>query len=430
MLGESARISSSSWRITDWPLFILRCLLLVLLSFLLAGPYFTQLSKAEQQGWILVKKTALKQAYAANKKQMDSLLKVGVGLHDFNVGFNALSLADTLADEQTGVADLNYISLIKQLNDQVPVGFSVYLFADQQLRHFVGDLPTIHFDLKYQAIQTADTLKNWSVAFNGKTYTANSSPSLTTYTATDSAKDAVPVQVLVHPLNSPDVNYIKGMLSAIAGFTKRKIVVQAWNNAADTGAVAGFWLAEEPMPEALASKLTKGANLLAYQTGKVQAVRSHINLADGALLGQNEALLYKRLAYVYHGAGTVWSDGFGIPLLTRTKIGDINHYAFYSRFDPQWTDLVWTSQFVKAMLPIVVPDQKNINFGFEDSVDDQRQLATQQQVVAAHDGTSASLKTNSKSDLAPVFWMAALLLLILERLLSFRKPISISHVKN
>ncbi|WP_431292206.1 BatA domain-containing protein [Pedobacter sp. P26] len=76
LLGESSSASSKSFKINDWLLFVLRCLLLVLLAFVLAHPYLKKIVSARSKnGWILVEKNNFPRVFKTHQKTVDSLLK-------------------------------------------------------------------------------------------------------------------------------------------------------------------------------------------------------------------------------------------------------------------------------------------------------------------------------------------------------------------
>jgi hypothetical protein len=97
LLGLPSNQRSRSLKITNWPLLLLRCLLIFLIAFLLAAPaYRTKQSTSAKPGWILVEKANLPKLWNSNKKQLDSLILKGYELHDFDVNFARIDLKDTL----------------------------------------------------------------------------------------------------------------------------------------------------------------------------------------------------------------------------------------------------------------------------------------------------------------------------------------------
>jgi hypothetical protein len=76
LLGESSRASSKSFKLNDWLLLVLRCLLLVLLAFILAQPYLKKIISGNNKArWILVDKAIFPQVFKAHSKTIDSLIK-------------------------------------------------------------------------------------------------------------------------------------------------------------------------------------------------------------------------------------------------------------------------------------------------------------------------------------------------------------------
>lgn len=427
LLGESARASSKSLHIKDWPLFILRCLLLILITILLAQPYFKKANgQKKQSGWVLVQKDQFKQVYNVQKKTIDSLLDLGFELHEFNLGFEAMTLQDTLTAVEE--RELSYSSLFKQLNSQLPAHFPVYLFAGHQLNQFNGTLPTIALDLKWKTTLTTDTLKQWTSQFEGKSYQAQSTPSLTSYTAVANGAAPPIIEVLIHDPSGTDRKYVEAALNAMGDFTKRKITIKTWGAGAEPEAMVGFWLSDQQIDQKHLSRLKNGGKLFTYAKGKIRALGTSLNLSNRAWGNYQTVNLYQSIIPIQLGGEMVWSDGFGHPILSKETKGNYEQYHFYSRFDPKWTDLVWSEQFVKALMPVVYTDQDAMDFGFEYHPADQRQLAQAQKQFIQLNSSAALEKNSISTPLDHLFWLLAFLILIIERILSFRKQTKLKHV--
>lgn len=411
LLGENASSNSRSFKITDWLLFVLRCLILILVAFVLAQPLLRkEVKNAKKSGWILVDRSQFPKIYQSNQSSIDSLLDLGFELHDFNLGFKPFALKDS-TERVEKLEKLSYSSLLNQLNAELPVGYSAYLFADQRLHNIDSKLPKLNFNLVWRSLNSTDTLKTWSTKFLDKNYEGKSTPSLTNYSA-NSSQDLPVIKVAIYDPVGADGEYIKAGLSAIEDFTKRKIQVSNWN-ASTTDADVLFWLSEQPFD----SKLKAGSRLFTYQKGKVMQVNSSLKLGTES---SQEIALKQRIASDNVKGTTVWSDGFGEAILVKRKESQVNHFYFYSRFNPQWSDLVWNEQFVKALLPIVLGNQSGTAFGFEDNAVDQRILAKQQLVESKINQSTVS-NTIETQNLERVFWLLALVVLIIERILSFRR---------
>lgn len=411
LLGESAIASSKSFKINDWLLLLLRCLLLVLLVFLLANPYLKKLTLAEHKtGWVLLDKTTFKQVFNANKKTIDSLLKKGYEIHDFNVGFKALTLKDTVHDQTKKPKKLNYNALLFAANQFIPTGTNVYLFADRRLAHFGDELPTLNYKLNWMPLNQPDTLSSWITEYAGQKYEAKSNPSNTTYQALNPG-DERPINIAIHQASgSNDGKYIIAALKAIGSFTNREIIINPPAEKADIG----FWLSGNAVAANFKSSIITNGTLLQYENGKVITDPSFIKLDNRSIK------LHKRIASA-NSTEKVWTDGFGNAILTAEKTKTLHIFHFYSRFNPQWNGLVWDGSFVKALMPMVISADQTANFGFENNPDDQRRVSARQNNVFQTNKTNHRTKIAQEEPLQPFFWAAALLIFVTERVLSFRK---------
>lgn len=422
LLGESANATSRSFRITDWLLFILRCLLLIIVSFLLAQSLFQKkISSKTKLGWILIDQNQFTSVYAGHQKTIDSLLKLDFELHDFNFGFKQFELKDSL--QKTQKTTLSYHSLFKKLNKSIPNGYTAYLFAPKRLADFEGDLIKINYQLNWLEVKTTDTLKTWTSNFLGKDYEAKSSPTLTSYTSKP-IQDLPSLTVMIAEAKGNDSKYIKAALKTIGDYTKRKIEIREFNN--NSNADLTFWLSEQQIPASFLSKLKPNSKIVAYVNGKINSVNSIIQLSDTETASID---LYQKVEGEIKPGQVIWKDGFGEPLLIKQHLNQISYFYFYSQFNPQWSDLVWSEQFVHALLPIVLGDQKPEDFGFEKNENDQRVLVTNQNLLLHNNESNAATVRMENISVTNYLWILALVVLIVERILSFRKT-KISDVKN
>jgi len=417
-LGESSSASSKSFRINDWLLLVLRCLLLILLAFLLAQPYLKKtISVNNKTGWVLMDKNNFPQVYKAHQKTMDSLLKKGYEIHDFNLGFVQLTLKDTNANQIKQHNNLSYTTLLSAANQLIPPAASVYLFADQRLNRFGHELATVNYKLKWISLNQSDTLSSWITTYSGKKYEAKSNPLNTTYQALNPQNEA-PIHIAIHEAAGiTDSKYLIAALNAIGSFTSRKIVI----NPTDEKADLGFWLSDEAVSVNFKSSIVPKGTLFRYEKGKVLTAPSFINL-DG-----RQIKLSKRIES-NNEAEKIWNDGFGNTILAKEKTNTLNIFHFYSRFNPQWSELVWDGLFVKALMPIVIQDKNPDSFGFEDNPSDQRVLSPKQNETIEISKKQSLTKNTQNETLATLLWVAALFIFVTERILSFRKKPQ--YVKN
>jgi hypothetical protein len=163
-----------------------------------------------------------------------------------------------------------------------------------------------------------------------------------------------------------------------------------------------FWLSEQPVKDGV---LKSSKNIFQYEGGKVTDVSSWIDPGHIALAkmvnstGKQEA---------------VWKDGFGKPVLGL----DGHTYHFYSRFNPLWNDLVWSDDFAKLMLKLLLGNGQSQPKGHERRIFNNRQI---QPEIISQSMPQPSFKTTQQADLSKYFWLLAVLLLIAERILSHKK---------
>lgn len=492
LLGASSPFTSRSYQITDWLLLFLRMLLIALLAFLLAEPYLKkEKGEAVQKGWVLLEKAQLTSIYKTHQQEVDSLMKAGYEMHDFGLGFQQLSLKDTLTasgtrsgsardlssgnpqglhsgstDSLSKLLKVSHYALLRELNAQLQPKFPVYLFADRKLQNLGGDQPQIDFRLIWKEIPGTDTSATWSSSFAHKTFEAKSSAGITTIKRLDEGQDAAKIKVLIYASEHPeDVNYLKAAIQAIAQETKRNVEVSVFNDQNNSELSSGakgegsfdvaFWISTKPVSNDFISQLAKEGRLFNYAGGKMSLVNSWIDVAPGSKGNMPAIPLSKRTTDSADQGEAIWTDGFGTPLLTRSKEKTFDQYRFYSRMNPQWTSLVWNEQFVEAMMPILLgAGEPDADFGFERNDQDQRKIAPSASLsgqsvpgklvnntVAAGnsletitdslgpetDPSGLSARSQQEQPLQKVFWILALLVFTLERIISLRHKNKANH---
>ena len=208
-----------------------------------------------------------------------------------------------------------------------------------------------------------------------------------------------------------DANYVKASFDAITQFTKLNIQTTIANNASSLSQKNDwlFWLSNDAVPENIAAK-----NIFKYEVGKEETITSFINTNA---ITQQTITINKRIiadSTLNILPGLLWKDGFGNPLLTKENNNDIALYHFYSRFNPQWNDLVWSDAFPSLLLHLIFNDEiNNINNKHNDvRVIDAQQI---QPVFTVAQKKAASATT----DISGIFWLIIFLLFCAERFVSF-----------
>ena len=91
-------------------------------------------------------------------------------------------------------------------------------------------------------------------------------------------------------------------------------------------------------------------------------------------------------------------------------------YHFYSRFNPQWNDLVWSDAFPKILLQLIFEDEiNNIN----KTQPDVRTIDAQQIQPEFVNDLQKKIPTTT-SELSTFFWVIIFLLFCAERIVSFK----------
>lgn len=428
LLEESARQQARSLRLKDLLLLLLRCLLIVVLAFLLAAPVWQkQRSAATEKGWLLMEKSGVKEAYRQHSALVDSLLAAGYRFHYFADGFAAQDWAQALQDTpDTGRQHrASYWTLLKQLNEELPADLPVYLFTTNQLASFWGQRPALDLSLRWLTYATSDTVTKQPVnifkASSGelKAVVANSTPGATVFTRQTAADgtvqphllaDTAGLRIAVYSDGSQSgAAYLQAAVAAIEQVSGMAVSTTELRQPTDWPIEADwlFWLSERPLPPSLPP------HVFYYQKGKEEMVRTFLAGQNG-LLPEGERLGFSRRIVAGDAAAQVpvWTDAFGQPLLAATGANK-NHYGFYSRLDPAWNDLPWNGRFGYLLYDLLFPARPVDGAAERRMIDDaQRQV----RLLPAKDMNKQ--KFVERTDLTKLFWLVAFILFSVERIIS------------
>ena len=405
LLGTAFNQRSSHLKIADWPLLLLRCLLILLIGLLLAGPLYRARKQVTQQpGWILLEKQEFAHAWKSYGTEMDSLLKNGYEIRDLHPGFARMELKDTaLRYSRPASPPLSYFSYIRQLNTEIQPGKKVYLYTSNQLNRLEGRLPATTVDLKWRFLPV--------------------NPAVSVDAATIPAIDTSKLMVMIYSDSpAPDAAYLKAAIYAIADFTNRKISIKDIQSLDQVTkeATLVFWLSDKVPAIRQLQQLPKGISFFNYAGKKTERLSSVIHYEQGS--ATREIPLYQRNSFTGAAHQAIWTDGRGTPLLTLDTISTttIRHYQFYSRFNQSWTDLVWSNGLVDALLPVVLPNEED-EPGFSRNTASTRVINT---VPVLERGTSKAnnvLKFDEQQPLSGLVWWLIMAVFFIERWITFRK---------
>ncbi|MBE7171254.1 MAG: BatA domain-containing protein [Williamsia sp.] len=457
LLQQTAQPHASSLRLRDWLLLLLRCLLILLLTLLLAGPYWPSHTKpAQQAGWIVLDPQNRKELYTLFKPRIDSLLGKGLELHDFSGAFPAFQKETLLSPDSSGTADsTSYWIRLERLYKQAPAGMPVYLYTNNELKNFTGKRPASASNLHWQAATLRDSVSSWLAAAylsapdSIRIIKAVSTPGSTVYTTENlSATKASPhgyatsfengrftltsstglhrepvevdtstMQVVVFTDKYPhDARYVEAAIQAIRQYSGHRIQVKLIHDPQSRLPPPDwlFWLSDKPVPYIANSRIFR------YVAGREQKRSSWI-MQEGIESKGEPIALYKTVSDSSADADNepVWLDGYGDPVLTKTNTPKTTFYNFYSRFDPQWTDLPWSSRFPVWLLQLLLEEQA----AKENGKWDKRSLSQEQLTAAGSPVRQSGIAKSSlqKKEWEKPIWIAALLLFFLERAISYSR---------
>jgi len=459
LLGESSKQNSRSLKLMDLLLLFLRCMMIILLSTFLAEPVWINPGTSEKNaGWVLAEKENFVETYSRFKPTIDSLISSGNELHLFEPGFKVAELEDLLQDTMKGESSkkIPYWSLVKLLEQEIPRGSKAFIFSSDRLNRFKGERPSISTAIKWKTYSPADSTSKWirhaylSSSGSIRSIISESSPKGTSHRLTESdpaqsnselmldinngkpsvrfkdgyqqtgivSVDTATLKIMIYNDRLPaDAEYVSAAIDAIQKYTLRKIKLLKLAS----GEIPGdldflFWLSPKDLPAAQLAKMKPGSSVFLYANGKATLVNSWIDRSAGhSALRGGQSGLYKRIAFPEDGRGfPVWEDGFGKSVLDMTVYNKVSVYRFYSRLDPEWTELVWSPDLVKLLMPMIIPVQDLVRY----EVLDRRSIAELQILPLAAE-RFINPKEVKHTDVKYYFWLLLLIIFFAERWLSF-----------
>jgi hypothetical protein len=442
-LEKAASRQRKNLQLSQLLLFILRCLLLIVLSLLLSRPVWQTQPGSKEKGWILAEPGRLREIHRQFGPLLDSLQQAGYSLHYFREGFEKASWGDSTEVFPAAADSTAYWQLYTQLDHRLPPGIPVYLFTTRYLYHFSGARPVTTRKLYWQTYVPAQRVQTWLAAATRCTndsiclLTGNSDSTATWFTPTMistaapapytvehrqgkwlvSLHNSQPVEAdsgvlhvtLFTDQPAQDAAYLQAALQAIAGFMHCSIPVTYIHQPGDIPAAQDwlFWLSEKPLPQGIRAK-----NIFRYAAGQPVSGNTCMVTAAGTVP------LYRYIATDSMPANTLWRNGFGNSMLTITNPAAQPVYTFYSRFLPAWNGLAWSPQFPQWLLQLLFPA------GVQATAPHDLRSINPQQVTPVVTTERNTIVTNAAgintTDLSPVCWLVLLVLFGAERLVSFQ----------
>lgn len=388
-----------SRRLSEWWLLVLRCLLLIVLALLLAGPSWRRADVMKSPGWLLVDSTAVGEA-TNYRPLIDSLLAAGYERH-------------VMEGE-------DYWGAYRAADRAAPAGSPFVVLTKGWVSRFRGVRPSSPRPVRWYTYTPVDSVRHWTAAAwlvlpdSIRVLEGSSGPTGSSYLSRILAGDPSPpvrvdtavLRILIYTESEyrSDSRYLVAALRALGQFSRRRIQVDVTDKMPLTGGRPDwlFWLSPAPLPFG-----ERTAHVLRYEPGKAVVVDTWLRGEPGVGIGKE----------IGGGAEdtVLWKDGYGRVLLggERAERGMIYH--FFSHFDPAWNGLVWSRSFPVLLSRLLFEG------GLEESMD--RRVLDPEQIVPLKKKEDPIGKTEgSLLDLGPVCWVLLILLFILERVVSFAAP--------
>lgn len=461
LLSNNNRTRSNSLRIYNWPLFLLRCLLVLLLAFLLAKPVWQKTPIAgSSKGWILIPKAERRLAYTQYKTQIDSLLAAQWELHDLGEGFHRYSITEPLApptqleSKEAGApriylegeaesADMATWSLLKDLDAALPSGYPLQVFTSNRQVQYQGTRPATHLALRWHSYAAADTVITthtaaWITPGQAlKTLEQNASAAGIQYAMTTMAMPPQDIEVdtsiqritLYPGRHAADAGYLKAALQAIAEVSEHRFSIQSLADDQLPALPQQLIIQLNASPTLPLSSLTPGGKLLRYDTGNVVRQASWQQPAGEASL---RTISNRTYTHTY-GATTgraVWTLANGRPLLTVQDTAGKQLYRFSSQFNPAAADMVWSDDFAQQLLPIVLATPATTPANDIRSIDDRQAIptaGTTSRPANIAGNVKAATGNDDHTDLTQLVGLLVLLVFAAERIWVYRQQNTIHH---
>jgi hypothetical protein len=440
LIRENIISQSSSWKISERLLLLLRCLGILLAAFFLAVPGWEHpLASRNAKGWIVLERNRPAHSLEPHKLLIDSLVNRGFELRLLEKDFPKTRLEDTVSNsmDSTQPEFPGYWQLLENLEKKLPSGLPVWLFTGNHLNRFTGPRPGISMNLHWFFLNTPDSIHSWisgtysTSADSIRKVTGNSRPSATWFETamvpgadydailkvekilTDTGTQVVDIY---GENGSPDADYIITALKAVRQYTDHRIKVSRIYSpdSLHTRADWIFWLSADSFPASLHPR-----NLFKYKNGEAVNSDSRIYARDGR--EPDGPALYRIIpSFIDSSSQNIWTDGMGRALLTRNN-KEFTQYVFYSRINPAWNDLPWSATLPRFILQLLYPEQLTSR----DILQDQRKIDPRQAAPVLYTaGLSPDKMIYQYTDLSRYFWVLLLIIFCAERFLSWNKKSS------
>lgn len=456
LMQQHARQASLNRRLTDIPLLLLRCLLILLVALLLAKPVWVARSSSTKKGWVLLAPDYGKQTYQHFKPAIDALLQQGFELRFLEEDFTPVDTSwffgtDKMSPpEQTG----NYWAPLPKLTAKAQHGMPVYIYSANQLRYFNGEKPVLPSNIHWFTFtpenetrrsiasawrmppasgQTGDsgtiriamahsTPASLIYSYHTIPFTAGNHDSFTVRRFQDGAWrislpgaalvkiDTTVCRIALYTGDYPqDARYIQAAITAIQSSLQPPVQLVTFSSMPPAQPYSWLmWLSAKPVPAALQAE-----NVLTYHNGKTSTAASV--LQTGQPMQPVTLRQYNLVTTPEDSLRVLWRNGWGQPVLY-TTLNQPHYYRLATRFSPLWNTLTWSADFPALLTRLLLEG------GTADATDaaDIRSIDSAQLQPQTSIASGATHAPDNTTPLQPLCWLLTTIVLLCERLLAHK----------
>lgn len=425
-LKAAEPVTFRRFALSEWWLLVLRLLLLTLATLALARPVLrARLESRSAPGWVLVSPDLWQRATDPHFYHcIDSLRAVGYEPHLLLPTFPALP-PDSVATEP-----VDAWSMLEELDHLLPQDTRLVVLTGEQVALLHGKRPTLSREVVWLTFPHTEK-KTWVhhakhvgkdsvwvvLGESHRDYTRFQTKLISSLAAAQQRYSIPPLAppqrlaVFFDDSTQHDAEYLRYALQAIQQqfFLDFQLTMRPIRDTAALRSLPDmlFWLSAHPLPTSLIST----PFILRYGGSRASPIQSVMVLPSGELL----QLRQRTFSSQYRHA--IWTDGFGEPILEQCRTADGNEYIFYSRFSPEWNQLVFSPIFPEWIAQLVLHEL------YQQNVSDLRRTTDLQRLPhhapTAPPSASASA-TAAQTPLALPLWIFVAILFIIERALAHR----------
>jgi len=341
LINKGKNVRVLNFRLTQWFLLILRLLIFIFITLILASLVKNNEIKHPLATHVFVSESWLTHSSLEEK---DALFKQYSNDQVFLLTNDFPKLQQTKISRlpqsvALGIKPISIQSLIAELDDS-------NLFAER--------------NIIYTTNQTSQQLKNkisspqnnieWKIKSLSKTIIQDS---------------LVSIALFYSPSRELDFQYLKLGLQTLSKFTNFKLnISQHTTLNLESGSLELsenqsdwiFWLSDEPIHPKISELVSLGTHLFSDSTSKQETITNQVTSIKIAQF--NNRFFHSLPKVDDDGSTPIWQNSNGKVALSSTPLGKGLHYQFNSRFHPKWNDLTASIKFPLILSEILTATKK------------------------------------------------------------------------